>query len=64
MFIIIEKETITMKVSVFNPKNLVDGVSIDEHLVNDSKPESISATLLPEDSKKIVEAAEIEMEDR
>lgn len=53
-----------MKVSVFNPKNLVDGVSIDEHLVNDSKPESISATLLPEDSKKIVEAAEIEMEDR
>ena len=53
-----------MKVSVFNPKNLTEGISIDEHLVNGSKPESISATLLPDENKNYMDTPELEMEDR
>lgn len=50
-----------MKVSMFTPKNLAEGVSVDEILVKDSKPENVSTALLSEESE---ESMEMEMEDR
>lgn len=50
-----------MKVSVYNPANIAPDISIDEALVKGSKPESISATLLPE-TEESLDVAEIDMD--